>query len=267
MIAGELRNRILDGELADGEMLPRQEELLESFNVSPPSLRGALQILETEGLITVLRGSVGGAIVHTPQARGVAYNVGLVLQANQVDLQDVATAREHLEALCVSLCAARPDRNTEVVPVLWRLQNEINESIDDFDRVTEVALQFHEELVGRCGNRTLILLVGALEKVWTAHEHEWVSAMSRDGREPSNAERIGFATMHEQIIVAIADGDVERAGRLAAEHVRRSETPLIAPHDARVDASLVQSPFGDPSGRNANVPAGSARSAGAARRG
>jgi DNA-binding GntR family transcriptional regulator len=152
--------------------------------------------------------------------------------------------------------------------VLWRLQNEINEALDDFDRVTEIARQFHEELVGRCGNRTLILLVGALEKVWTAHEHEWVSAMSRDGREPTNAERAGFAAMHEQIIVAIADGDVERAGRLAAEHIRRSETPLIAPHDARVDAALVQSPFGDVNSRIASGSAsGAARAAGASRRG
>src|SRR5512141_1942510 len=65
MIANDLRNRILNGEIADGEMLPRQEELLEAFRVSMPSLRGALQILETERLITVLRGSVGGAVVHT----------------------------------------------------------------------------------------------------------------------------------------------------------------------------------------------------------
>jgi DNA-binding FadR family transcriptional regulator len=64
MIARDLRNRILNGTIADGEMLPRQDELLEAFGVSMPSLRGALQILETEGLITVLRGSVGGAIVH-----------------------------------------------------------------------------------------------------------------------------------------------------------------------------------------------------------
>src|SRR5262249_10038171 len=97
MIATDLRNRILSGTIADGEMLPRQEELLDAFGVSMPSLRGALQILETEGLITVLRGSVGGAVVHAPKSRTVAYNVGLVLQAGHTNLSDVATALQHLE--------------------------------------------------------------------------------------------------------------------------------------------------------------------------
>ena len=184
MIAGDLRARILDGELADGEMLPRQEELLATFNVSPPSLRGALQILETEGLITVLRGSVGGAVVHTPKARGVAYNVGLVLQSNKVGLQDIALSLEHLEPLCVRLCALRDDRSTEVLPYLWALHREIEENLADFELVTRTARAFHEELVARCGNETLILVAGALETIWSAHERVWVDTMAETGAAP-----------------------------------------------------------------------------------
>ena len=46
--------------------------------MSPPSIREALRVLDTEGLVTVQRGNVGGAIVRAPQAGEVAYMLGLV---------------------------------------------------------------------------------------------------------------------------------------------------------------------------------------------
>jgi DNA-binding FadR family transcriptional regulator len=242
MIATDLRNRILSGAVGDGEMLPRQEELLDTFGVSMPSLRGALQILETEGLITVLRGSVGGAVVHAPKARTVAYNVGLVLQAGNTHLSDVATALQHLESLCVSFCTLRPDRNTTVVPTLWKLLHETRDALDDIDEVTRIARRFHEELVAQCGNDTLILLVGALEAVWSAHEHDMVSAMSREGAAPTRAEREEYLVVHEQIVGAIADGDPVHAASVAAAHLRMAERPLIARGDTTINASLLQSP-------------------------
>src|SRR4029079_12199745 len=49
LVAAALRSRILSGRLPDGSMLPKQEELIEEFKVSKPSMREALRILETEG--------------------------------------------------------------------------------------------------------------------------------------------------------------------------------------------------------------------------
>jgi GntR family transcriptional repressor for pyruvate dehydrogenase complex len=39
VVAARLRDRILSGELKDGDELPRQEDLLAEFGVSTPSLR------------------------------------------------------------------------------------------------------------------------------------------------------------------------------------------------------------------------------------
>jgi DNA-binding FadR family transcriptional regulator len=60
IVADELRRQIIDGELSDGDLLPRQDILVEQFNVSLVSLREALRILETEGLVSVRRGNRGG---------------------------------------------------------------------------------------------------------------------------------------------------------------------------------------------------------------
>jgi len=73
MVASALRDEILSGSLTEGDTLPRQEDLLADFQVSPPAVREALRILETEGLVSVRRGNVGGAVVHVPSARGVAW--------------------------------------------------------------------------------------------------------------------------------------------------------------------------------------------------
>ena len=65
-IADELRGLIVSGELADGASLGREPDLVERFGVSRPSLREALRILETEGLIRVVRGLHGGVVVQSP---------------------------------------------------------------------------------------------------------------------------------------------------------------------------------------------------------
>ena len=66
-IADELRALIVAGELEEGESLGREPDLVERFGVSRPSLREALRILEAEGLITVVRGVLGGVVAHQPE--------------------------------------------------------------------------------------------------------------------------------------------------------------------------------------------------------
>ena len=83
-IADELRSLIVSGELAEGDSLGHEPDLVERFGVSRPSLREALRILEAEGLITVVRGVLGGVIVHEPNESMTARTAALVLQARNV---------------------------------------------------------------------------------------------------------------------------------------------------------------------------------------
>src|SRR5690349_22701945 len=101
LIADELRQMIVSGELDEGESLGREPELVERFGVSRPSLREALRILEAEGLISVVRGVYGGVVVHEPDQRMTARTASLVLRARNVSLADVFEARAELEPLAV----------------------------------------------------------------------------------------------------------------------------------------------------------------------
>src|ERR1700744_3265704 len=134
IVASKLRDDILSGRLQEGDVLPSQESLFGEFGVSPPALREAIHLLETDGLISVRRGNVGGAVVHLPTAERTAHMISMVLQARAATPVDVSEALMHLEPVCAGMCAARDDRMTEVVPYL---QCEIDFQIAEFDDVSQ----------------------------------------------------------------------------------------------------------------------------------
>lgn len=217
-VADELRRRILRGELADGSILPKEDELLLEFPVSKPSLREAMRILEAEGLLRVRRGKLGGAVVRRPNAANVAYTVGLVLGSQEVGLSDVGNALLQVEPACAGLCARRADRGRAVVPQLRQMHADAVEAVEDLLLVTSASRRFHESLVALCGNQTMIILAGALEMLWSAHETSW-SSLVTDGSIVPIDERLAVLEDHRQVIDAIDDGDARRAYDLAAAHL------------------------------------------------
>lgn len=218
IVASSLRARIMSGALADGDMLPKQEELLAEFGVSPPCIREAFRILETEGLITVIRGNVGGAIVHVPHSGTAAYMLGLVLQSRSVSLADLLNGMRLLEPACAAEAASRPDRGTTVLP---RLRENIDASmaaIDDPATFIGLARAFHTELVTNCGNETMSLVVGALEVLWSAQVDALALNQSVHGTFADRAVRLSLAREHERIYRAIEEGDAQTTERAIREH-------------------------------------------------
>lgn len=218
LVAAALRQRIVSGQLADGDMLPKQEELLAEFRVSKPSIREALRILETEGLITVRRGNVGGATVHRPKAANNAHMLALVLEMHNVTLGDVAAARERLEPLCASFCAERKDRRKAVVPVLEHLQAEAERQVEDEVAFTRHSLRFHRELVNLCGNQTMIALASMVESVYTQH----VDLQKRDRGAVTFSLDYRRATLaaHQRTIDCIVAGDSAGVQTVMGDHLR-----------------------------------------------
>jgi DNA-binding FadR family transcriptional regulator len=239
IVASKLRDDILSGRLKEGDVLPSQESLFVEFGVSPPALREAIHILETDGLISVRRGNVGGAVVHRPTAERTAHMISMVLQARAATPVDVSEALMHLEPICAGMCAARDDRMTEVVPYL---QNEIDiqtEQFDDVSRYVPNARRFHETMVSRCGNEPMILLIGSLELIWSAHES---SVWNDDGQPVPMVDKTRRAALrdHQRLLDAIAEGNAARAVRLAQDHlaVARRKTLAIGV-DQTIEAKLV----------------------------
>lgn len=223
MVADTLRARIVDGEIADGEALPALDRLVEEFGVSAPSIREALRILENERLITVRRGNVGGAVVHHPEPASVAYTIGLVLQSDEVTSGDLRTALVRLQALCASLCAERGDRRRAVVPALRKACAGVADAIDDPVAVEHWSHRFHAELIERCGNESLVLVVGALERLWAAQREAWTYRVTHAEESPDLALRQEGLEAHVRITDAIEAGDTAEAHRLALDHMQHPD--------------------------------------------
>ena len=235
LVAGQLRDDILSGRLKEGDVLPSQETLFSEFGVSPPALREAIHILEVDGLVSVRRGNVGGAVVHLPSADRTAHMIGMVLQARAATPADVSGALLHLEPVCTGMCAARDDRLTEVVPYLEAEIQRQTEQFDDLSLYVPNARRFHEAIVSRCGNESMILLIGSLELIWSSHE----SSVWSDEAMTAKTMRAALRD-HQRILDAIRDGNRERAVRLAQDHlgVARSNT-LAYGMDKTIEAKRI----------------------------
>ncbi len=228
MIADNLRRRILAGELNDGDVLPKVDDLLLEFPVSKPSIREAMRILETEGLLSVRRGNVGGAVIHTPKAKVAAYMFGMVLQAQDTLLADLAAALSDVEPACAAKAAERSVNDKSLVATLKRLNEELEAGLDDGPEFTRLARRFHDAVVQGCGNATMALVTGSLETLWSNHESNWAESTNAHGEYPDLQARESVLRTHLKITDAIEEGDAARARHLVAQHLHESQRYVLA---------------------------------------
>ena len=241
LVAEVLRRRILDGQLANGDLLPKQEDLASEFGTSAASVREGLRILEGEGLVSVRRGRLGGAIVHAPASGSAAYMMGLLFESRGVQLKEIGQTLHDLEPICAGLCAERRDRRRTVVPRLQEIHDQQMATAGDLVAGTRLGRRFHEVLVRECGRETMVALLGVLESIWSAHSQHSVEAGLLARVSPRKAYVATRSQDHERLIALIDDGDADGAVALAADHLARSTYYATGGDESRrvVDASLL----------------------------
>jgi DNA-binding FadR family transcriptional regulator len=174
LIATHLRRQIVRGDLRPGETLPAESQLMEQFGVSRPTLREAFRILESETLISVRRGSRGGARVVAPDASVAARYVGLLLQMQGATINDVYEARMISEPPCARLLAEnRTDEDLEkLTQVVDALKAEIAAKkpfIPDPYVWSNLTYRFHELILEGCGNKTMAIQGAVLQDIVATH--------------------------------------------------------------------------------------------------
>ncbi len=145
----------------------------------------------------------------------------------------------HLEPVCAGMCAAREDRMTDVVPYLQAEIDLQTAQFDDLSQYVPNARRFHETLVSRCGNESMILLIGSLELIWSAHE----SAVWNGHGEPApmvDKTRRAALRDHQRLLDAIRDGNAAKAVRLAQDHLAVARRNTLAfGTEQTIEAKLV----------------------------
>jgi DNA-binding FadR family transcriptional regulator len=214
VVADEIRRLITSGALKEGDTLQPEARIIGDFNVSRPTIREAFRILESEQLISVARGSRGGARVHAPRAELVARYAGFVLQSREVSYADVYRARSIIEPPAARLVA---ERKLGDAPRVLRRKIEEQKAARESGDFGRAVADFHTTMIGLTGNGTLILLSSVLDGIVARH-HALVARRSAGKGKPDDGRGFNAGMRSQEKLVALIEaGD----GAEAEAHWRR----------------------------------------------
>lgn len=203
-VVEHLQGLILQGNLKSGERLPSQRDLAEQLGVSRPSLREALTILETKGLVTVRAGS--GVFVARPTERGPLWRY-----ADRCTPRDIYEARFGLEGYVARLAAPRvgPADASRLMEFVARMDDAYRR--DDVAEMSVVDAGFHECIFELSGNPMLAAMYRPIRDM--AEESQRLPMAWR--------ERLGETPREHRVIAErLIARDAEGAQAAMQKHVR-----------------------------------------------
>ncbi|MGH3556072.1 MAG: FadR/GntR family transcriptional regulator [Mycobacterium sp.] len=219
-LAAQIRRMIARGELADGDWLPTEAELIQRFGVSRPTLREAFRLLEGDSLVTIRRGPPGGARVTVPGPDAAAGLFGMVLMLTGTSLSDVWEARLTIEPAMVRRLA-----ETATDAQLAALDEELEcvRAAADDDPLTfnRTGVRFHIALVQLSGNQTLTAVIGMLSEII---ERELANALAEIGADIDEISRANRRARrgYEKVAALIHARDGAGAERAWREHMKNA---------------------------------------------
>jgi GntR family transcriptional regulator, transcriptional repressor for pyruvate dehydrogenase complex len=201
IVAATLRRQILSGELAPGDSLPSEGEMISQLGVSRETVRMALRLLDAEGLTTTSQGRSGVLIRH-PEPERVARSLVQLFTLTGATWGDLLTFRIMLEPPAAAHVAEHA-------------------SAEQRERIAAVAEggiapdgtgyhEFHELLVEASENPLLTTVLAAVEQAvrWAAAEQNI-----------TQFDRAEAAKSHRAIAAAITAKDPQKAQRRMEQHL------------------------------------------------
>ena len=215
-IATQLMELIELQKLLPGDKLPPERQLADLLEVSRPSLREALHILQAQGLVQIKHGQ--GTFVQEPV---VAQELRASVMTKTHGLNELFDAREVLEVPASKWAAEKATK--EDIRLLRATLNQIDtitaiEPID-FDQLQALDAKFHLTIVGIAGNRFINQTLNVLQDVMKM-------SMETTLRLPGRSEI--SRNEHNEILTAIENVNGELASKLTLQHITGARTTALA---------------------------------------
>ena len=155
-MADQIKERIFNGELQEGDQLPNETELAERFGVSRTVVREAMKRLEQEGFVEVQRGR--GTFVVYRAADAMRQSLGNLMEVERnSNWQALVEVRELLEPGIAALAALRAGE--EHLADMQAAVDIMERSMDDADAYIQADNAFHLALARAPGNALLMTLI------------------------------------------------------------------------------------------------------------
>jgi GntR family transcriptional repressor for pyruvate dehydrogenase complex len=209
LVAEHLTAQIGDRSLAPGTLVPSERELGEGFRVGRSSVREALRMLESRGLIEN-RGN--GTFVVSQVRNTLNQSLGLLLSTDEADLRELFEVRRILEGESAALAAAR--RTDEHLEGMDEAIDEMTAALDSEERYIDADIRFHLLVAEATGNRVSSHLMHAIRD-------QVQRALGTVFHIPGSPE--ASLVQHREILDAIAARRPDEARARMHEHIARVE--------------------------------------------
>ena len=212
IIVDQIRLLMRQGQLKPGDRLPPERDLCERFGVSRVTVREALRMLESSGLVEIRVGARGGAFVTAPSSDRVGEGLADLLTLSVISASDVTEVRMILEAGIVPLVCERATE--EDLLELEAICQRSEAALTAGDYSMDMSLEFHIRVAQATHNPAVVMLVESfrgpiLMSLQQAHE--------------AAPEMGGLGTReHEQFIEAVRRRDAGTASKIMREHLERT---------------------------------------------
>ena len=194
--------------MEEGTALPTERLMAESLGVGRTTMREALRLLETRGVLTIRSGPGGGPVVRRPHPADLTEALTLILQFESATFQAVTDARLLLEPMAARSAARHITK--AAIRDLRAINAELEASQADIEAFAAANRRFHSTIAENCGNIVLQIFAETLLTIG-------------DGRSVgvSYAARqvVAIADSHERIIAALAAREEDAAEAAMRDHL------------------------------------------------
>jgi GntR family transcriptional repressor for pyruvate dehydrogenase complex len=209
LVAERLLEEIGAGRLKPGDPLPTERELTQAYGVGRSSVREALRMLESQGLIAE---DGPGSFVVGEYRNPLHQSLNLLVTLDESNLREVYEMRKVLESELAALAAER--RGDEDLGRMLTALHEMREGLDSEERYIAADVRFHVAIAEAAQNRTALYLMHALRDVL----HRALAAVYHiPGSASASLEQ------HQAILDAIAGRQPDDARKRMIEHLQRVE--------------------------------------------
>lgn len=209
VLAAQLREDILSGRLEEGIPLPVERELADQTGLSRGSVREALRLLETEGLIRIRPGRSGGSFVRRPDLGAVERSLNILIVGRQVEFESLLEVREALEPVAAELAAIR--RTDADLQAIEEASEALTDAFDAIPLFLTRNVEWHLAVVEASHND---LLIAFLRGLATAIER----GTDIEDFNSDDTRRAALGA-HSQVMRAVTAGDPKRARQAMQRHV------------------------------------------------
>ena len=214
LIAEQLLSQISERRLQPGDVLPPERELTRLYRAGRSSVREALRMLESAGLIKPIG---KGSFAVAGYANPLNNSLRLLISLDEASMHDIYELRRIVECEAAGLAAER--RTDEQIAQLDEAIEEMRQGLKvaSGERYIDADLRFHLVIAEATRNRLILHSMGALREVIRR-------ALMSIFLIPESPDR--SLVQHEAIRAAIAAGDPQRARAEMRDHLVRVEADV-----------------------------------------